>query len=186
MDDLAAEAFEQAPIGLALTRHRQIDRCNGAFTALFGYAAGALEGRSMARLYPSAREYAEIGEIVLPQIRETGVHHDERIMKRADDSLFWCRAQGRTLTPQDPFARCIWCFSDLSAQRPVVDLTVRERQVAMLMVEGLTAKEIARRLSLSHRTVEAHRGRMMQKLSARGTADLIARLTGFPDLRDPG
>lgn len=183
MDQLALVAFDHAPVGLILTRYRLIERCNAQFARMFGHAPRDLEGRTLVRLYPSAREFADIGEIVLPQIARDREYSDERIMKRADGSLFWVRAHGRTLTPEDPFARCVWSFSDLSDHRPVADLTTRERQIAMLMVEGLTAKEIARKLDLSHRTVEAHRGRMMKKLSARGAPDLVARLSGFPDLR---
>lgn len=49
-------------------------------------------------------------------------------------------------------------------------LTQREREVMALAVEGHSNKEIARRLGISHRTVEIHRGRIMQKT---GTATLI-------------
>ncbi|MNL58354.1 Tetrathionate response regulatory protein TtrR [compost metagenome] len=59
-------------------------------------------------------------------------------------------------------------------------LTQREREIAMLVVEGMTNKEIARRLDVSHRTVEAHRSRMMEKLGARNTAELISSLVGLP------
>lgn len=42
-------------------------------------------------------------------------------------------------------------------------LTPRELEVAKLLVEGCTNKEIARRLGISHRTVENHRARVMEK-----------------------
>ena len=44
-------------------------------------------------------------------------------------------------------------------------LTPRERQVIKLIAEGHSNKEIARYLSLSHKTVEKHRANMMQKLN---------------------
>lgn len=56
---------------------------------------------------------------------------------------------------------------------PYETLTNREREVLQMASEGMTAAEIARRLSLSPRTVELHRARMMNKLGLHGQADLI-------------
>jgi FixJ family two-component response regulator len=50
-------------------------------------------------------------------------------------------------------------------------LTVREQEVMALAVTGLTNKEIALRLNISHRTVEIHRARVMHKT---GAASLLA------------
>jgi DNA-binding NarL/FixJ family response regulator len=52
-------------------------------------------------------------------------------------------------------------------------LTAREREVLILVAEGCTTREIAAGLSLSHKTVEAHRSRLMGKLGARRMADLV-------------
>jgi len=57
------------------------------------------------------------------------------------------------------------------AEAPSV-LTVREREVLQLIAEGKTVKEIATTLSLSVKTVETHRGRIMAKLSIRSVAEL--------------
>lgn len=56
---------------------------------------------------------------------------------------------------------------------PYRDLTQREREVFHLIVEGMTTKEIARRLDISTKTAENHRFRAMDKLGARNTAELI-------------
>ena len=45
---------------------------------------------------------------------------------------------------------------------------------------GATSKQIARLLEISHRTVEAHRARLMRKLDATTTGELVARLLGAP------
>ncbi len=52
-------------------------------------------------------------------------------------------------------------------------LTPREREVLQLTAEGHTSAEAARRLSISPRTVEMHRGNLMHKLGLRTQADLI-------------
>jgi FixJ family two-component response regulator len=43
-------------------------------------------------------------------------------------------------------------------------LTAREREVMALVIEGHSNKDIARHLNISHRTVEIHRGRILQKM----------------------
>lgn len=59
------------------------------------------------------------------------------------------------------------------AQARLSVLTPRESEVMWLVVAGKTNKEIAIKLELSNRTVETHRGRIMEKTGARSLADLI-------------
>lgn len=55
-------------------------------------------------------------------------------------------------------------------------LSRRERQVLGAIIQARTAKQLAKRLGISHRTVEVHRMRMLQKLGAHGVFDLFAML----------
>jgi PAS domain S-box-containing protein len=172
--------FEHAPLGLVVSRRRTIARCNLRFCEMFDWPRERLEGRSLAMLYPSADEFQRIGEIGLARMRRSGCYDDERIMKRRDGTLFWCRVHGRSPNLDDPFAEAVWSFADLSEKRPVAALGPREREIAMLLLGGRTSKEIAAALGLSPRTVEAHRARLMAKFEARNTAELVARLSGLP------
>lgn len=52
------------------------------------------------------------------------------------------------------------------------NLTAREREVLQLIAEGRTTKEIAGRLYVSVKTVEAHRAQIMEKLRIRSVAGL--------------
>ena len=52
-------------------------------------------------------------------------------------------------------------------------LTRRERDVLNLIVAGASSKEAGRRLGISPRTVEFHRARILEKVDAKNTADLI-------------
>ena len=63
-------------------------------------------------------------------------------------------------------------------------LTVREREVLQLIASGLTNKKIADKLSVSVKTVETHRTRILQKLDAHTAADLVryAIKTGLLDV----
>ena len=52
-------------------------------------------------------------------------------------------------------------------------LTPRERDVLGQIAAGASNKEAGRQLGISPRTVEVHRARIMEKLAARNTADLV-------------
>lgn len=52
-------------------------------------------------------------------------------------------------------------------------LSAREREVLALALQGLASKQIARRLNLSHRTVEHHRSRLLEKLGVTSMAELM-------------
>ena len=63
----------------------------------------------------------------------------------------------------------------------LANLTERERDVMQLAVQGHPNKHIARELGISHRTVEIHKSKIMQKTSAVNLLDL-ARIVHESDL----
>jgi len=62
----------------------------------------------------------------------------------------------------------------IAEKRAVKTLTKREREVATLVTEGLTNRQIAERLVISERTVESHVERVMEKLSRHSRAEIAA------------
>ncbi|HMJ90715.1 MAG TPA: response regulator transcription factor [Candidatus Acidoferrum sp.] len=66
-------------------------------------------------------------------------------------------------------------------------LSQREREVLQFIVEGLPNKQVAEKLSLSVRTVEKHRQRVMRKMGARRATELVkmAMTRGWVDLASP-
>jgi FixJ family two-component response regulator len=71
-----------------------------------------------------------------------------------------------------------------SAKAAIEHLSAREHEVLELMIEGDSNKEIGRRLGISPRTVEIHRGNMMRKLNARSPSDAV-RLAMYAGLDAP-
>jgi FixJ family two-component response regulator len=59
------------------------------------------------------------------------------------------------------------------ARQRVETLTVREREIMLLMAEGLVAKQIAARLGVSEVTAKVHRARMMRKLELRSPVEVV-------------
>jgi DNA-binding NarL/FixJ family response regulator len=60
-----------------------------------------------------------------------------------------------------------------AAHNPAESLTPRQREILQLLVEGCSAKEIARRLAISSRTVEFHKQQMMEHLGLNSSPQLV-------------
>lgn len=65
-----------------------------------------------------------------------------------------------------------------------VELTDREKEVLQLIVQEKTTKEIANKLHLSEKTIETHRGNIMQKLEVKNIAGMVKKaiLLGLADI----
>ena len=61
----------------------------------------------------------------------------------------------------------------LAARRPLRALTDRQIQVLKLVAEGHRTREVARRLGLSVKTVESHRGEIMKRLGIHDVVSLV-------------
>lgn len=174
-------AFELAPIGLVLSRQRQIVDCNERALEMFGASRALLVGRSFEVLYPTHEEFQRTGERIVASLDAQGWYADDRVMKRLAGTrageLFWCHVSGRALNPREPHEAGIWAFEDLSSRRKLkLDLTPREREIAALLIEGLTSKLIGKRLTISPRTVDVYRTRLMRKVGAATTPELVNKL----------
>ncbi|SDY22609.1 DNA-binding response regulator, NarL/FixJ family, contains REC and HTH domains [Lysobacter sp. yr284] len=67
---------------------------------------------------------------------------------------------------------------------PFDELSPRELEIALLLVQGFRQEEIAKRLSLSAKTVNTHKTRLFEKLAITDTIAL-ARLAAQYGLADP-
>jgi len=177
-------AFDLAPVGLVLSRQRLMIDCNQELLKMFAATPEQIIGRSFEVLYPTADEFQRTGERIVASLDASGRYADDRVMKRLGamgttgaGELFWCHVSGRALDPNAPHAAGIWAFEDLSSRRMLkVDFTAREREIAALLIEGLTSKLIGKRLAISPRTVDVYRARLMRKTGAATTPDLVNKL----------
>ncbi len=98
-------------------------------------------------------------------------------------------AAGRRYLSPPLSERALDAYIAQAAETPfdlVETLTAREREVLIMAAQGRTTAEIATQLSISGRTVEAYRARMMRKLGLHTQMDLIryALRRGLIDLDD--
>jgi DNA-binding NarL/FixJ family response regulator len=88
-------------------------------------------------------------------------------------------AEGELLcTPGVAAALCrrLAALAQLTRDRPEAGLTFREREIARLMEQGLTNKEIAARLCIQSATVKNHVHSILAKLGARRRGEAAARM----------
>ncbi len=60
--------------------------------------------------------------------------------------------------------------------------TMREREVCVLLVQGLTDKQIARKFGISPKTVNQHRCRLFQLAKLNTATGLIYKVFGSPEI----
>jgi len=164
------------PVPLVFAEHRIIKECNFEFAAIFGFTPDELKNTSFHLLYPKFADFVRVGEMWKSNFAGGLTYYDERIMRRADNSEFWCQVRGRSTSSGDPFARALYCFEPL--HRPLrsnsEQLTDRQKQIIALVAQGKTNAQIAEELGLSKRTVEAHRARTMKAIGVKNSAELVA------------
>jgi DNA-binding NarL/FixJ family response regulator len=64
-------------------------------------------------------------------------------------------------------------YSRGPTEHPLSRLTPRQREILTLIAEGLSTKDIGRRLNISVKTVESHRAQLMDRLDIHDIASLV-------------
>jgi DNA-binding CsgD family transcriptional regulator len=134
-------------------------------------AAAALRDGIAADRAIRSRPHVALGRLELAGVLRTLGAADE-----AADLVGLAAGELRRLGMPGPLARADRLAAALLADRRGADpLTVRERQVADLVVQARSNREIAEELVLSERTVESHVRNILAKLGVTNRAELIAR-----------
>jgi DNA-binding NarL/FixJ family response regulator len=109
---------------------------------------------------------------VLP--KDAGVHDLSRAIRVVHEGQVW--------VPKLIVAKVIDRLTEVPAQAAgdldVQSLSAREQEVAQKASEGLSNREIAKRLVLSEATIKAHLSSVFRKLGLKGRSQLIARCHG--------
>jgi DNA-binding NarL/FixJ family response regulator len=69
--------------------------------------------------------------------------------------------------------------SSLNGGDPFARLSIRERQIVLLVMDGKSSSEIAQTLSLSTRTVQEYRSRIMRKLGVEDLPTLVKLVMAY-------
>jgi PAS domain S-box-containing protein len=106
-------------------------------------------------------------------------------LMRADGQYCWIVDSGSPMyDAEGKFAGYIGCgkeldghprISEVAARAPEATkpLSDREKQVLVLIAQGLSTKQIAATLGISYKTADSHRTRLMEKLAVHETASVV-------------
>ncbi len=83
-------------------------------------------------------------------------------------------ADGQRLLPWPPSDQVVFRQQSAIAEKALTALTDRERQIMRLVSEGLSNKEIGRRLNLTDGTIKVHLHHIFQKLDVSNRTELAA------------
>lgn len=181
----AAQLLERQPAALAvLAPDGTILHWNRSAERLFGYAAAEALGRDFESLLVPAERREERREVLRHALAAgSACYTTDRTAK--DGSTVAVKVfvdvgagedAGHLFVTQRAI-RNVHCLCGTSAitgaRRPAKALTTRQVQVLSLIAEGRSTREIAGRLGLSAKTVETHRGHLMQRLRLRSVAGLV-------------
>jgi non-specific serine/threonine protein kinase len=101
---------------------------------------------------------------------------DARVREQLGPAMQAGREAGRVLGRGDQISSALWPATDRGWE-PVASglpLTRREREIAELIAQGLTNRQIAVRLFIAERTVDTHVGRILVKLGCANRAQVAA------------
>lgn len=132
--------FDNAIVGIVYLRDRMIVRCNRRFEEMFGYGPGELTGKGIVVLYPTPDEYDRIGRVGYGYLETHETYSDERLMRRRNGDLFWCRVSGRVLDRDRPAHLGVWIFQDTSQQKRAEEALHRANERLEQRVHERTAE----------------------------------------------
>jgi PAS domain S-box-containing protein len=184
------ETIDLSPVAMLITdptqRDNPIQLANAAFCALTGYEKPEILGRNCRFLTGPGTDPMASSNLrtAIEQERSALV---ELINYRRDGSPF---RNGVMISPLfDEDGKLRWFLgSQVDLGRPeshgllsrkaeaaarISSLTARQRQVLELVAHGLLSKQIAWRLQISLKTVEAHRAQALQRLQVSTSAEAI-------------
>lgn len=134
--------------------------------------AAALAAGDGAELAAVSEEFEEMGDLVaaLDVAAHAAVAYRQKDLR---GSALGCSTRADALAEQ-----CGGAATPALRQASVrLPMTAREREIAMLLGEGLSSRAVAERLTLSVRTVEAHIYRAMTKTGVSSREELAALLS---------
>jgi non-specific serine/threonine protein kinase len=152
--------------------------------ALAGSLGALGEPVSAAHLFGAAYTFLQRSGVLIDPSDQP--EHDRNIAivrGQLDEAAFeaaWAEGQAMTFDQAVAYAQTVFDSDDLSALRPqpdkeihsLGDLTRRERDVARLIAEGKSNREIADGLVIAERTVEGHVSNILSKLGFRSRAQV--------------
>ncbi|MDT8311204.1 MAG: diguanylate cyclase, partial [Methylophaga sp.] len=117
--------FENAMVGIAFVKNRQLVRTNHKFEQLFADVDKQLEGQSARCLHTSEDAFQRFGEQAYSALAQGENFEAQLEMVRLNGERFWCSLSGQAVDSAAPAAGSIWLYEDVTQQRQNEDRLIR-------------------------------------------------------------
>jgi len=145
-------------MGVALLRHRTIERCNRRMEELFGYAEGTMQGCSTRVWYGDDETWHFVGKDVYADLAAGREAFREQWFQRKDGNPFWGRLAGRAFDPADPYAGSVWIIEDLTREKAEREELQLARKVFEVNSEAIMVTDAHNRIVRVNAAFEAITG----------------------------
>ena len=109
--------FQNATVGIVLTRDRRVVRCNKALADIFGYTPEGLVGQLGRIIYPSDEAYAQMGHDASSVLAAGQAFRTERHFVHRDGRLVLCAVSASAVESLHPEWGTIWLYDDVTQER---------------------------------------------------------------------
>ncbi len=124
--------LENAMVGIAFVKDRQLIRVNHKFEQLFAADRAQLEGQSTRCLHISKDAFHRFGDQAYNALAQGESFEAQLEMTRFNGERFWCSLSGQAVDSTNPAAGSIWLYEDVTQQRQNEDRLTRLASVDSL------------------------------------------------------
>ena len=146
--------LDNATVGIMFTRNRKVVQANSRVAEMLGYQRDDLIGLSGAEFFPSSEAYEELGQVLVPLLKQHKGYRGELQMKRRDGSRFWCRISAKDIDPSRPLEGTIWIMEDVTEDRLIQQALKQAYEELEQRVAERTAELVAANAKLKDEIFE--------------------------------
>ncbi len=143
--------LENADMGIALAGKHKFLRVNRQFETLFGYVRGELQNQLTDLIHPSREAFADFRREAGSVMRRGVPYRSERLMRRKDGSMIWCRIVGKAIDPSDLPNGTLWMVEDVTGRKEAEENLRLSAKVFDSSVEGILITDaFSRIITVNH------------------------------------
>ncbi len=106
--------MDNIAVGIGYFVDRTIVWSNNALNRMFGFEPEGLNGKNTLEFYPDLEAYRRMGREAYAVVNSGGVFNTEVLMKRKDNTVFWCNLVGQAVSREHPEEGSIWMLQDVT------------------------------------------------------------------------